>query len=222
MNGRHLSAPMRCPSCFLPLFLVCLARSVSAQQLPVVSGAGGNYALRPGDIVRIQVWGQEAYSGQFQVDERGLLQYPVLGEIDTRDLTVAQVRDRVREGLETIFNSPFVTVTPLFRMAVLGEVVRPGLYTVDPTLSVLDVVAMAGGTNRSGDLNRIRLLRAGQERRLSFEQESIRGRTLQEIGVRSGDQILVARPPFTREDLVILLQAVQISVSVVILYNTLK
>jgi protein involved in polysaccharide export with SLBB domain len=186
----------------------------------VVSGAGGEYALSPGDIVRIQVWGQEAYSGQFQVDERGLLQYPMIGEIDTRNLTVAQLRDRVREGMEAIFNRPFVTVTPLFRMAVFGEVVRPGLYTVDPTLSVVDVVAMAGGTNRSGDLNRIRLLRAGEERRLSFAEESIRGRTLQEIGVRSGDQIVVARAPFTRDDLLILLQVVQIAVSIAILVNT--
>ncbi|HXV85543.1 MAG TPA: polysaccharide biosynthesis/export family protein [Gemmatimonadales bacterium] len=211
---------MRRRAALATLLLLGRAAFLPAQQPPVVSGAGGGYALRPGDIVRIEVWGQEAYSGQFQVDERGILQYPVMGEIAIDNLTVADLRDRLRQGLETIFNRPFVTVTPLFRMAVLGEVARPGLYTVDPTLSVLDIVAMAGGTSRNGDLNRIRLLRAGAEEQLSFQRESIQGRTLQDIGVRSGDQILVARRPFTRDDLVLVLQGVQIMVSVLILTRT--
>ena len=210
---------MRCHAPVLLLFGLMSAASLSAQQPPVVIGAGSNYALSPGDIVRIDVWGQQEFSGQFQVDERGVLQYPLLGELETRDLTVAELRDRVRKGLEAVFNSPFVTVTPLFRMAVLGEVVRPGLYTVDPTLSVLDVVAMAGGPSRSGDLNKIRLLRSGSERRIRFEEESVQGRTLQEIGVRSGDQILVDRRRFTRDDLVLVLQSVQIAVSVFILFQ---
>ncbi|HWP37063.1 MAG TPA: polysaccharide biosynthesis/export family protein [Gemmatimonadales bacterium] len=193
--------------------------AVGAQE-PVVSGAGATYSLRAGDIVRVDVWGQTQYSGQFQVDERGILQYPVIGEIDTRSLTVADLRDRIRAGLETVFNAPFITVTPLFRMAVLGEVARPGLYTVDPTLSVIDVVAMAGGPARNGDLNKIRLLRDGEQLQVSFQRQNIQGRSLQEIGVRSGDQILVARRPFTRDDAVILLQAVQITISLAILIRT--
>ena len=40
------------------------------------------------------------------------------------------------------------------------------------------------------------------------------GHTLQEIGVRSGDQIIVPRRFFSREDLVVLIQLVQIAVSV--------
>ena len=220
MRVPHLSGPMRRSAALLALLLLGRAVSGAGQQPAVVTGAGGEYALRPGDIVRIQVWGQEAYSGQFQVDERGILQYPIIGDITVTNLTVADLRDRLREELERIFNRPFVTVTPLFRMAVLGEVARPGLYTVDPTLSVLDIVAMAGGTARNGDLNNIRLLRAGAEEQLSFRRENIQGRTLQDIGVRSGDQILVARRPFTRDDLVIVLQAVQITISLAILIRT--
>ncbi|MBI3983527.1 MAG: polysaccharide biosynthesis/export family protein [Gemmatimonadetes bacterium] len=207
---------LRLASCFAAL----CAAALGAQQPAVVPGAGAAYSLRGGDLIRIDVWGQTAYSGQFQVDERGILLYPVVGDIDTRNLTVADVRDRIRAGLETVFNAPFVTVTPLFRMAVLGEVARPGLYTVDPTLSVIDVVAMAGGPARNGDLNKIHLLRDGERLQVSFQRENMQGRSLQEIGVRSGDQILLARRPFTRDDLVILLQAVQISISVAILIRT--
>jgi polysaccharide export outer membrane protein len=180
--------------------------------------ADSAHHLRSGDVLKIVVWGQSAYSGDYQIDERGVLEYPVLGELEVRDLTVAQLRDRIRQALETIFNSPFVTVRPQFRMAVLGRVERPGLYVVDPTLSVLDVVAMAGGPSASGNLNGVKLLRGGDQVRLGLEG-GIRGRTLQEIGVRSGDQIIVPRKFLSREDIILILQVVQIAVSVAVFIN---
>ncbi len=195
----------------------CLAAQQPSSPAPQTTSP--TYRVRPGDILRIVVWGQETYSGEYQIDERGILEYPVVGELDTRDLTVAELRDRIRHGLETIFNSPFVTVRPQFRMAVLGRVGRPGLYVVDPTLSVLDVVAMAGGPAPAGNLNGVKLIREGSELRLALEG-GIQGHTLQEIGVRSGDQIIVPRKFFTREDLFLLLQLTQIAVSVAILVHT--
>lgn len=199
-----------------------LPAAAGAQQEPVITQAGASYALRPGDIIRITVWGQEEYSGQFQVDETGAVHYPVLGEIDTRGMTVAALRERIRSGLETLFTTPFITITPLFRIAVLGHVRNPGLYTVDPTLSVLDIVALAGGATDVGNLGKIRLLRPGSETRVSFEEESTRGRALQEIGIRSGDQILVPRRFFTRQDFGILLALAQIGLSIAIFVNTVN
>lgn len=193
-----------------------------AQQEQVVTSGQTSYSLRPGDIIRIQVWGRDEYSGQFQVDENGELQYPVIGTIDTRDLTLGALRDTLRAGLERLFTNPFVTITPLFRIAVLGEVQNPGLLTVDPTLSVLDVVAMAGGAGRSGNLNKIRLLRAGAESQISFEQEALAGRTLHDVGVRSGDEIIVPRKFFTRDDLGLLVQFAQLALTVAVFVVTIQ
>jgi len=187
---------------------------------PAPQTAGSAYHLRPGDVIKILVWGQVEYSGDYQIDERGVLEYPVMGELEVRDLTVAQLRDRIRQALEAIFNSPFVTVRPQFRMAVLGKVERPGLYVVDPTLSVLDVVAMAGGPSSSGNLNGVKLLRGEDQLRLALEG-GIRGRTLQEIGVRSGDQIIVPRKFLSREDIILFLQIIQVAISAVLLANTI-
>ena len=177
---------------------------------------GSAYHLRPGDIVRITVWGQEAYSGQFEIDEHGMLPYPGIGDINTTNLTVSQLREQIRKGLETIFNSPFVTVSPQFRVAVLGTVQRPGLYTVDPTLSVLDVVALAGGPATGGDLNGVKLLRGGQQTRLRLEG-GIKGHTLEEIGIHSGDQIIVPHKFLSRDNVFLFLQIVQITASVILI-----
>jgi polysaccharide export outer membrane protein len=198
----------------------CVTLAAAQDQGAVVSGTGAGYQLRPGDVLQIRVWGQEEFSGKFQVDEDWNIQYPILGEINVKDLTVAQVRDRVRAGLEQIFRTPFVTVTPLFRMAVLGEVRSAGLYTVDPTLSVIDVVALAGGSTPDGNMKKIRLLRGGTEMQLNFEREALAGRTLSEIGVRSGDEIVVPRKWFTRSDFLIVAALLQVALSVAIFFNT--
>lgn len=209
--------PVRAPL-WTALALLAAAPLLAQQPAvpPPVQTTGSAYHLRPGDIVRITVWGQEAYSGQFEVDEHGMLAYPGIGDIQTGDLTVTQLREQIRKGLETIFNSPFVTVSPQFRVAVLGTVQRPGLYTVDPTLSVLDVVALAGGPATGGDLNGVRLLRGGEQTRLRLEG-GIKGHTLEEIGVRSGDQIMVPHKFLSRDNVFLFLQIVQIAVSAAVL-----
>lgn len=205
------------------LIVAVLSGSVSAQEPAAIVTTGvSSYTLRPGDVLQINVWGQEAFSGQFQIDENWRILYPVLGEIDTRNLTVAELRDNLRSGLETLFNNPFLTVTPRFRISVLGHVTSPGLYTIDPTLTAIDVVAMAGGPSRNGNLNDIRILRRNETSSVSYTDEVTRGRTLHEAGVRSGDQIYVPRRAFTRDDLSLLLQFAQIGLTIAIFVATVQ
>ena len=196
--------------------LACVVPVATHAQEPqgVVTGAGSMYRLSPGDILEVRVWGHEEFSGRFQVNENWQIQYPGVGDLEVRSQTIAQVRDRIREELGNIFVNPFVTVTPLFRMAVLGHVRNPGLYTVDPTLSVLDAVALAGGPTSQGNIGKIHVLRAGAEAEFDFERETLSGRTLSEIGVRSGDEIVVPRRWFTREDWVLVLGIAQIALSI--------
>lgn len=203
------------------LFALIAAGSALAQEPEtLVTTSVASYSLRPGDVLQIGVWGQEEFSGQFQIDENGRFLYPVLGEIDTRDLTVAQLRDTLRTGLETLFSSPFVTVTPRFRISVLGHVMSPGLYTIDPTLTAVDVVAMAGGPSAGGNLNDIRIMRRDGTESINYGDTTARGRTLREVGVRSGDQIFVPRRMFTRQDLSLLLQLAQLSLTLALFATT--
>jgi polysaccharide export outer membrane protein len=190
----------------------------TAQAQNVVGATPTEYTLRPGDVLQIIVWGQAAYSGQFKIDETGRFQYPVLGELDTNNKPLRQIRDELRTGLAEIFNQPFVTISPQFNIAVLGEVNQPGLFAVDPTLTVLDIVAMAGGPSPNGNINNIRLMRAGQAMNLSFQADRVGARTLQDVGLQSGDQIMVPRRGFTGDDLRTLLNVVQVGLSIAIVF----
>ncbi len=215
----------------LLLVIVALASGAAAlaaqEQGAIFTGGATSYVLNPGDVLRIEVFGRETLSGQFQIDELGNVNYPMLGAISTRGITLAELRDTLRSGLENLFASPFVTITPLFRLAVLGEVRNPGLYTIDPTLTVLDVVALAGGPTRDADLNKTRLIRAETETTtdslaagsLAADtlRQSLRGQTLQEMGVRSGDRILIPRKKFTLADIALYASIAQLGVSIIIL-----
>jgi polysaccharide export outer membrane protein len=207
--------------CTVALLLSLIGHPLAAQvPTEIVSSGAQAYSLRPGDLVRITVWGREDFSGQFQVDENGHILYPVVGEIDTANRTVRELREEIRGGLAQIFNQPFVTITPLFRVAVLGHVRRPGLMTIDPTLTVLDVVALAGGPDEVGNLNGIKLFRGGEELNLRFQRDEIGVQTLQDVGIRSGDQIMVSRRFLTARDGLLILQILQVGLTVALLIGT--
>ena len=183
------------------------AAPAASQNPPAPSDSLRVLAVRPGDMVKVQVWGHEELSGEFPVDENFDLFYPIIGAINVRSLTVPQFRERLTHELEQLFQHPFIVITPLFRVAVLGEVMRPSLYSVDPTMTIYDIIALAGGTTPSANQRKIELVRGGQEVRLTLDAPAIGRATLRDLGVRSGDHIVVSRKRFTREDLGLLLQA---------------
>lgn len=167
----------------------------------------GILVLQPGDVVRIQVFGRGELNGDYPVDENYVLLLPLIGEIDVRSLTVPQLRQRIRSEYNRLFTQSFVSIIPLFRVAVLGEVVRPGLMSADPTMTVFDLLALAGGllpTGRSGDL---RLIRDGSTYSLRLDAQALANATLRELGVRSGDQMIVPRKRFTHDDFILGLTA---------------
>jgi polysaccharide export outer membrane protein len=188
------------------LLAVLAAAPAAAQNPPSAPDSLRIIAVRPGDVVKIQVWGHEELSGEFPVDENYDLFYPIIGAINVRELTVRQLRDRLNHELESLFQHPFIVVVPLFRIAVLGEVMRPSLYSIDPTMTVYDVIALAGGVTRDANQRKIQLLRAGEEVRLVLDAPAIGHATLRDLGVRSGDHIVVPRKRFTRDDLGLFLQ----------------
>jgi len=176
-------------------------------------------AVRPGDVVKITVWGHEDLSGEFPVDENFDLFYPIVGAINVRQLTVMQLRERLNHELEQLFQRPFVVIVPLFRVAVLGEVYRPSLYSVDATMTVFDVIADAGGPTREANQRKIQLVRGGETIPVALDASALGRATLRELGIRSGDQIVLPRKRFTLQELGL---GVQVATLVLTLYSVTR
>jgi protein involved in polysaccharide export with SLBB domain len=89
-------------------------------------------------------------------------------------------------------------------------------------MTILDVISMAGGATELANTGKIRVFRLGETKQLDFEEEMIASRTLTEIGVRSGDDILVPRKFLARPDLSLIMQAITVLLSVAIFINTVN
>ncbi len=172
---------------FLSLLVLLLPAWLPAQSGPAAASNG--VTLRPGDVLKIEIWREEDLSGEFLVDEEGIVTLPLLGERQVTGIPLRRLREELLEAYRVQLRNPSISVTPLRRIHVLGEVNKPGLYELDPTISLAAVVALAGGATPTGDLNRIRVIRGNQIiRKRVGAAEAVNA-----IDIRSGDQILVDR-----------------------------
>ena len=166
-----------------------LAPWALAAQVPDSLASPQEVTLQPGDLLRVQIWREETLSGDFLVNERGLVVLPMLGPIEVAGRPVPALRDSLLAAYSTQLRNPSINIVPLRRVYVLGEVGSPGLYPVDPTITLAGVIALAEGATPSGDLRNIQISRNGE-----VIQESVQaGTTLTAADVRSGDQVFVGR-----------------------------
>jgi polysaccharide export outer membrane protein len=179
-------------------------RLLSAQ---IADGTGGEtYRLRPGDAIRIEIRDEPAQGGNFTVDGDGQALLPLIGWVRVAGRPFEDVRRDVLSayGRELVDAGGRVRVTPVLRISVLGEVVNPGLVPVDPTFSLADVVASAGGLTPSANRSQISLLRDG-ETLLTTSLDAI---SQVRTPILSGDHIVVGRRSWMNENMSILVGGV--------------
>jgi polysaccharide export outer membrane protein len=190
------------------LTLAACAGGPPPRSFTMAGDSTGQLTLRPGDIVKVVVFGHDELSGEYPIDENDSLLLPIVGSIYTRSLSITELRTRIKREFGQLYTQSFVAITPLFRVAVLGEVMSPGLYNVDPTMTVYDVLARAGGPSREAAVSAMRVTRAGQEYSFSLSGEAAGRATMRELGVRSGDQFYIPRRRFTEQTAIILISLV--------------
>ena len=167
--------------------LVC-ATALAAPR-GVAGQVGGTDPIRPGDVVRLRVLRDSALSGDYPVNEFGTVVLPLLGEYDVSEDTNRSLRTRVIKALMEVRFGPDIELVVLRRVRVTGEVNEPGVYSLDPTLSVADAVAMAKGRTALGQEGRI-VLRRGDE---VIEGDLRLDARLADTPIRSGDEIQIPR-----------------------------
>ena len=95
------------------------------------------------------------------VDVNGEISFPVLGQIKIGGLKKSEAAELIRKKLEPYLKDPIVTIQFLdYKVTILGEVSRPGSYTVkNERISILQALGMAGDLTIYGRRDNILLIR---------------------------------------------------------------
>lgn len=106
------------------------------------------YSLQVGDKLKLVVFGEDNLSGNLEVNGRGQIQIPLVGEVQAQGKTLKELQRAIVGKLENGYiKSPRVSleITNYRPIFVHGEVKTGGQYDFRNNLSFTDAIAMAGG-----------------------------------------------------------------------------
>jgi protein involved in polysaccharide export with SLBB domain len=183
---------LKYPAIVLILGLVTLS-TADAQQPTVLPSAEGTPAtlpnLRPGDIVRLRIWREPDLSGDFPVDEHGRANFPLVGAYPVTTETRESLQQKLVAAYRTSVANLSMDVIFLRRVAVTGAVRTGGLFPVDPTMSVGDAIALAGGSTVDLTRTKIQLIRSGKPIIADVDAALL----ISQLPIERGDQLYI--PP---------------------------
>lgn len=155
--------------------------------------------LEPGDAIRVTFSREADQSGMFTVDETHSVSLPFLGGRSVEGISPAVLKADLVSAYGQQLRNQTIEIVLLRRVRVLGSVRDPGLYHVDATMSLADMVAQAGGATDEGKLEDIQVIRGSQVMRANVEAGAGAFASLQ-----SGDQVFVPRKSWFARNAVVL------------------
>jgi polysaccharide export outer membrane protein len=123
-----------------------------------------DYVIGPGDEILIRAWGQIDVDVRTTVDRNGRIYIPKVGSINVAATRYQDLDARVRTAVSRIFKNFDLVVTlgelRSIQIFVVGQVRRPGSYTVSSLSTLVNALFASGGPSGKGSMRRIQLKRA--------------------------------------------------------------
>jgi len=157
-----------------------------------------DYVIGPGDTITVQLFGSDNNEYFLTVSREGTINFPEIGPINVAGLSFAAMREtlseRVAEQMIGVRASITLGELRYIRVFLLGDVQRPGAYTVSGLSTVTNALFAGGGPTTIGSLRNIELRRDGNTiSRLDLYEALLRGDTRGDVRLQAGDAIFV--PP---------------------------
>ena len=150
--------------------------------------------LNPGDGVRIIFLNiTDQITGDYYIQQDGNLQLPFIGLVKTTNIDYKDIKRTIFNKYSELYKDPALTIQPLFRINILGEVRTPGYYYVTDIETLTGMLALAGGVTGSAATGDIYIIRNNEEIYLDTDELIERNKTASDIGLQSGDRIFIPR-----------------------------
>jgi polysaccharide biosynthesis/export protein len=158
-----------------------------------------DYVIGPDDQLKIVFWREDTLSGDVVVRPDGKISLALLNDVQASGLTPNQLRESLLGLAAKYVTDPSVTVIVKQinsrKIYVTGQVNKPGTFLLNDNMTVLQMLAIAGGLQEWADAGSILIMRTenGQTKSYKFNYKDVsKGKNLQQnIQLKPGDTIVV-------------------------------
>jgi polysaccharide biosynthesis/export protein len=159
-----------------------------------------DFVIGPEDVLEIKVWREPELTTKAVVRPDGKIGMTLLGDMPASGLTTTQLKQAVTDRLARLLEAPEVSVVVVEirsqMVHLIGMVGRPGAYALGGPLTVVELLARAGGLTETAKSEEIAIVRnkgGGVMERISFNYKAfIEGRDLRgNIPLKHGDVVVV-------------------------------
>jgi polysaccharide export outer membrane protein len=208
-TSNHLAVLAICAALSAPISAQTFSASDATRVASAVQTTGSShdsakphddsFVIGNDDVLAINVWKEPDISRAIPVRSDGKISLPLVGEVQAAGLTPLALEKDIAVRLKNYISEPEVTVmvqqVNSQKFNVLGQVARPGSYTIANSPTVLDALALAGGFRDFAKKKSIYVLRQGPagESRIAFNYKDVsQGKNMaQNIKLQPGDTIIV-------------------------------
>ena len=179
----------------VPLFVSLLVAAATAAG----QGAAADYRLHAGDSITVSVWKEIDLQRKVMIRPDGKFSFPLAGEVQAAGRTADEARTDIEGRLAKFIPEAVVTVIVEDfagnRVYVIGQVNKSGMFIMNPQLTVLQALSLAGGHTPFAKLDNISIIRGvgPNQKSLPFRyNQVVDGKSLQQnIALESGDVVVV-------------------------------
>ena len=165
---------------------------------PTVVPLGAGYKIAPMDTLAIKVFKMPDLSGDYEVDLTGQISMPLIGSTIATDVTTAELDQTLTAKFgEKYLENPDVSVaiksSSRRSVTVDGSVNKAGSFPVNGPMTLMQAVAVAGGTGPDANARRVAIFRqiGGKRQAAAFDLTSIRRGEMEDPPVYAGDIIVI-------------------------------
>lgn len=173
--------------------------SSEAPGVPKAIEPPAGFVIGPDDVLAVLFWREKDLSAEVVVRPDGMISLPLLNDVRAAGLAPEELRQQLMDAASRYVNDPSVTVFVKTinsrKVFISGMVAKPGTYSLTAPMTVVQLLATAGGLLEFADRKKITILRTenGSSKSFKFNYDEVaEGKNLaQNIELKPGDTVFV-------------------------------
>lgn len=175
----------------------------SAFEPAAVGPIDPGYLIGPGDVLRLYLWGAVELQYELNVDNQGTVFIPTAGQMFVSGVPYSELKNKMTlylsrfyEGLNsnppTVFLDISLAKLKPIKIFVMGEVAKPGGYSVSSYATVFNALYSVGGPLTSGSLREIRVIRNNKViTKVDLYDYLLKGELIGDVRLQNNDMVFV-------------------------------